>query len=163
MKKIIFWSLLSLVFVITLFFHEQSISENGEVEQEAEEDIEDVEEIEGTRFSGYYYYGYFDEREKGDIEFERKYFYYMNRHFKDYLERDWIILQGNNNEEAEEEEESYMAYFESIGGLKLYTLPATGLDLNNGDYITFIVTSPILESYPGQIQDIKDAEILYEF
>lgn len=155
----IFWSLLGVVFVITLFFHEQSISEKREVEPKAAEDIEDVEEIEGTRFSGYYYHGYLDRREKGDIEFDREYFYYMNRYFKDYLGPGRIVSKGNKDEETED----YLAYFESIGGLELYSFPRGGVDLNNGDYITFIVKSLILESDPAQIQKVEDIEVLYEF
>lgn len=158
MKKMIFWSLLGIVFVITLFFHEQSISEKREVEQ-VTEGVENLEEVEGERFSGYYYHDYLDRREKGGIEFEREYFRYMNRHFKDYLGPGRLLSKGNKDEETED----YLAYFESIGGLELYSFPRGGVDLNNGDYITFIVKSLILESDPAQIQKVEDIEVLYEF
>ena len=106
--------------------------------------------------SGYYYFGYLDQREKQDHTKEKDYFYMMDNHFQEYQNSTTIIL--NENKEVNEE---IINYFESIGGLRLYSMPAIDTTLQNGDYLTLLVRGPIQESYPAVIKEIEKVEIRY--
>lgn len=151
MKRIIYFLLLGITIAMTFLIYKQIVFENTEVtnEEVKEEEIE-------FKMSGYYYFGYLDEREKQDSKFEKDYFHNMDNHFQDYYNNMFIM-----SKEDKELEEEYIKYFESIGGLSLYSMPGTGLKLKNGDYITFIVKSPIKESYPAMIEKIENVEVLH--
>jgi len=45
--------------------------------------------------------------------------------------------------------------------VSLYSIPITGINFKNGDYITFTVTYPIKESFPAIIEDIEDVEVVH--
>lgn len=151
MKRIIFFLLVGIIIAMIFFFYKQIVFENKEVKNEVVKE----EEIE-FKMSGYYYFGYLDQREKQDSEFEKDYFHNMDNHFQDYYHN--MFIMSKNDKKLEEE---YMKYFESIGGLRLYSIPSTGLNLKNGDYITFFVKSPIKESYPAMIGKIESVEVLH--
>ncbi len=157
MKKI---TVLLLGIIIMIFFlYQQHFSKNSgsiEANQEIGEKVE-KEEIE-FRLSGYYYFGFLDQRDKGDSEFEKEYFYNMDIHFQDYYYDVFVVTRDNDNNDNDPEE--YVTYFESIG-LNLYSMPSTDINLENGDYITFIVKSPIQESYPMSIQNVENVEVLH--
>lgn len=156
MKKI---TVLFLGIIMIFFLYQQPVlknSENKEVNQEVEKKVE-KEEIE-FRLSGYYYFGFLDRRDKKDSEFEKDYFYNMDFHFKDYYNDMFVVTRNNDNDDNNPEE--YVTYFESIG-LDLYSMPNTDINLENGDYITFLVKSSIEESYPMSIQDVENVEVLH--
>ncbi len=136
---------------MTFIFYKQINAKNKEVEiaEITEEEIE-------YKMSGYYYFGYLDQREKQDSEFEIDYFHHMDNQFQDYYNSMFIV--SNDGKELEEE---HIKYFESIGGLSLFSIPRTGINLKNGDYITFTVKSPIKESYPAVIEEIENVEVLH--
>lgn len=150
MKKIIFLLLIGLT-IIMLFIFKQTKS------FEKTEEIPDdrVEEAE-FEMSGYYYFGYLDQREKQDDAFEKNYFYMMDNHFQDYCNSMTVTI--NENKEVNDE---LKEYFESIGGLRLYSLTTTDTNITNGDYITLLIRGPIQESYPAVITEIEIVEILY--
>jgi len=152
MKKIYSFLLLGIIMAIimTFFFYKQIFFENKEVKIEMKE-----EKIE-FKMSGYYYFGFLDQREKQDGEIEKDYFYNMDNHFQDYYNNMFIISKGDK-----ELDEELIGYFESIGGLRLYSMPSTGITIKNGDYIAFIVKSPIKESYPAMISRIENVEVLH--
>ena len=64
MKRIIYFLLLGITIAMTFLFYKQIVFENTEVtnEEVKEEEIE-------FKMSGYYYFGYLDEREKQDRGF----------------------------------------------------------------------------------------------
>lgn len=152
MKRIVFFFLVGIIIAVLMTFHfyKQIVFENKEVKKEIEED-----KIEYKMF-GYYYFGFLDEREKQDSEFEKDYFYNMDNHFQDYYNN--MFITSGDDKELEEE---HIQYFESIGGLRLYSMPSTGINLKNGDYITFTVKSSIKESYPAMIGEIENVEVLH--
>lgn len=47
----------------------------------------------------------------------------MDIHFQDYYNHMFVISRDDNNPEE------YIKYFEAIGGLNLYSIPSTGLNL----------------------------------
>lgn len=115
-----------------------------------------VEDDYHATMSGYYFDGYLDERAKENEAFEKEYFYYMDHYLHDYINNS-ITLQRA----AEQADDEYATYFQSIGGLKLISLPEVGKHVQNGDYITFVAKAPIKESYPAMIDKISDVEVLY--
>lgn len=88
---------------------------------------------------------------------EKDYFYHLDRYFQDYQKNISITL-GSDEEKLGEE---VLEYFTSIDGLSLYSLSRTGLNIKNGDDITFKITSPMKECYPAQIDKIEQIEILF--
>ncbi|WP_067841401.1 hypothetical protein [Amphibacillus sediminis] len=152
MKKRIIIILLvgTILALIFLCYDNHNVSDPEKVKEEMKEA--------GIEFamSGYYYFGFLDQREKQDSEFEIDYFYHMDNHFQDYYYSMFITTK-----EDKELAEDYITYFESIGGLRLYSIPSTGLSLKNGDYITFIVKSPIKEVYPARVEQIENVEVLH--
>lgn len=147
MKKIIFTVLASILapVLIAYIFYLNNTSE-------ADDPMLDEQ---GFQMSGYYYYGYLDKREKLDGEAEQEYFYYMDNHFEAYYDSIFSIV------EEKEIDEDVEQYFQSIDGLDLYVLPQDGFQVENGDYISFTVKSPIMESYPARISKIDDFEVLH--
>ncbi|HHU20637.1 MAG TPA: hypothetical protein GXZ58_10590 [Bacilli bacterium] len=150
MKKIIFLLLMGLTIIMFFIFIQK-------INVEKTEEIPDVK-VEEAEFemSGYYYFGYLDQREKQDHTIEKDYFDMMDNHFQEYQNSTSIIL--NENKEVNED---IIDYFESIGGLRLYSMPATDTTLQNGDYLTLLVKGPIQESYPAVITKLEKTEILY--
>lgn len=122
------------------------------------EKVAKVQEDEKPAFelSGYYYFGYLDARPKQELELEQEYFYYMDEYFQDYFKNFMIITRSD-----EVIEQDYLHFFEALGVLELYSFPTAGLGLRNGDYVTIHVTVPIKESYPMQISQIENFEIIY--
>lgn len=98
MKKITFLLLLGIIITMLFIFYKQFFSENREVKQEVVEVVEVVEEIE-FRLSGYYYFGFLDQRDKEDSEFEKDYFYNMDIHFQDYYNNLFVISRDDNNDD----------------------------------------------------------------
>lgn len=145
MKRFFFYLLLGIIIITILYFYnEQKQSDTIVIEDEMH-----------IKMSGYYYYGYLDEREKLDSQLEEEYFYYMDNHFQDYLDNMFIITR----DQKQIEEES-ITFFHSINGLNLYSIPSPGFRIQNGDYISFIARSPIKESYPAMIDKIDNVEVL---
>lgn len=151
MKKLTVFLLLAII--IIFFLYQQHILKNP-VNKEVNEEVK-KEEIE-FRLSGYYYFGFLDQREKKDSAFEKDYFYNMDIHFQNYYYDMFAVTRDNDDNDPEE----YETYFDSIG-LNLYSMPNTDIKPENGDYITLIVKSPIEESYPMSIQEVGNVEILH--
>lgn len=145
MKKFVFLSITIIVVSILFVSIQQKPSNDNHIEGEK-----------GFEMSGYYYFGYLDQREKQDHTIEKDYFYMMDNHFQEYQNSTTIILN-----ESKEVNEEIINYFESIGGLRLYSIPTTDTDLQNGDYLTLLVKGPIQESYPAVITKIENVEVLY--
>lgn len=150
MRRILFIVLAAFVIIVAFSIYNENFTENDD-ELDGEIIVEN-----GPTMSGYYYYGYLDQREKMNAEEEQEYFYYMDNHFHEY--QDSFYLFSSNNEELDEDIENY---FESIGRLYLFSIPDPGSDVKDGDYITFTVKSPIKESYPAIIDKIDDVEVLH--
>lgn len=130
--------------------------------KEVKDDIIDDKQVNNFELSGYYYYGYLDERDQLDDQIENEYFYYMDHYWSDYHNSSFAILKDEEEREVDREVEEYTAFFESIGGLTVYSLPRFKKTVHNGDYITIYVDSPILESYPAQITSVSDVLIEQE-
>lgn len=150
MKKVVFLLLIGLTIIMLFIFNQKGYFEK------TEEIPDDRIEEAGFKISGYYYDGYLDQREKQDDAFEKNYFYMMDNHFQDYQKSLSIIL--NENIEVNED---IIDYFESIGGLRPYSMPAIDIHLQNGDYLTLLVKGPIQESYPAVMTKIENVEVLY--
>src|SRR5690625_368985 len=93
--------------IMTFSFYKPTVFENNEAGNELEEEKE--EENIGYKMSGYYYLGFFDEKEKLDSEFENDYFYIMDNHFQDYY--DYIIMFS----EGSDLEEEHIQFIELAG------------------------------------------------
>ncbi|GAA4059241.1 hypothetical protein [Amphibacillus indicireducens] len=149
MKKLIFLSLMILIIALVIIFIREK-THNDNHSQRA------IEEEAGFELSGYYYFGYLDEREKLDQASEKEYFNMMDTQFQAYYQSMFQLF-----EEDAKLSEDIIAYFESIGGLRLYSMPATDTTLQNGDYLTLLVKGPIQESYPAVITKIENIELRY--
>lgn len=150
MKRLIRWIIAIVLFVIAFIIYTQVSTE------QSEQVVDDFDNVE-SKMSGYYYFGYLDQREKLDPEAEKDYFYYMDNYFEDYYESMFPITR-----DVKELDENVEQFFESIGGLYLFSIPSKDVqNVKNGDYISFIVKSPIKETYPAMIDRIENVEIIH--
>lgn len=125
-----------------------------------EEDIQNheapINEQEGT-LQGYYFNGYIDMRDSFEsFEEESEYIYYMSNYLKDYLNS--TAFREGNQDKAKE----YNTYFNQLEP-PIYPISFTNTskkELKNGNYIKVTFKGGIMESYPIQIGEVTNVEVI---
>ncbi|WP_040983432.1 DUF3221 domain-containing protein [Oceanobacillus jeddahense] len=151
MKKGIFLIITIVLFsIMVLIFFKVPVDQADENEEDSIDIIDDEE----STLQGYYFNGYIDMRKPFESFDEvTTYMYYMNNYLKEYLNQ--TVLTDDKKED-----EDYVHYFNQLED-SIYPISFQNkYDLNNGDYVKVTYKGGIKESYPAQIGEIIDVEVM---
>ncbi|MFS0752576.1 DUF3221 domain-containing protein [Oceanobacillus sp. 1P07AA] len=147
---------LGMIALVILPSSNQSSSGTSDLNEEDFQNQEaPMDEQEGT-LQGYYFNGYIDWRDSfASFEEESEYIYYMNHHF-DYYRNNAF---GNENDEKNEDYAKYFSQLDPLNALVSFS-NNTKKELRNGDYIKVTFKGGIMESYPAQIGEVVEVEVI---
>lgn len=146
MKKVTLPIIVVFLLIIVVFSRLSLHPANDKKEETFAEEV--------STLQGYYFHGYLDIREPLEsFDETTTYMYHMNNYLKEYLDQS-SAMRGN------EQKEDYIHYFDQLDE-PIYPISFHNkYDLNNGDYVKVTFKGGIKESYPAQIGEVLDVEVI---